>query len=97
MRTDLHLDSIFSDPYVIWDPSNMLLEIIPIWIFNPTSKHTEDLFNANGFRATPATMAILATQNTHFSILAITFSIQTPTDYLFHYLLFEKYYFLMVY
>jgi len=40
MRTGLHLDSIFSDPYEIWDPSNMLLEIIPIWIFNPTSKHT---------------------------------------------------------
>ena len=47
--TNLHLDSIFSNPYEIFHPSKMFLEIIPIWIFNPTSKHTYCLLSATGF------------------------------------------------
>jgi hypothetical protein len=37
-------------------------------------------------RASPATLVILVTENTHFSILTNTFSIQTLSNYLFHYL-----------
>ena len=43
--SNLHLNSIFCNPYIICQPSKVLLERIPIWIFYPTSKHTQYLLN----------------------------------------------------
>ena len=43
--SNLHLNSIFCNPYIIWGPSKVNLERIPIWIFYPTSKHTQYLPN----------------------------------------------------
>jgi hypothetical protein len=45
------------------------------------------MWDLNSTRASPAVIAILATQKVIFSILATNFSIQYSADYLFHYLL----------